>query len=306
MRASKRITLVAIGLWLVSCAVGSLFPWEVVNNARIGMDEVQGVLLVADREKGSGRILLLGSSPVVLGISAKEIEQRTGMPTFNIGVSDAAEFFDDYMNRILPHIRKGDIVVVSDPRWLDPSRQKLAPGCTERIAGNCLGWWFGTLPHLSLAGRFVMNLHQSIGIVPVERDARGDYAALDPSRLHKPVRTMPPPERNAAEDLKQMTQIVDELHRHDACPLLALGPVFVSEREQATWDGQVNSLQSAVFKSGYGRFLLSDGVLQTDRANFLDSYEHPSALERRNWTNRIIGRLMDRSMGPCVSFMVTR
>jgi hypothetical protein len=306
MRASKRITLLAIGLWLVSCVIGSVFPWEVIDGARNGMDTAHNVLLAADRAEGTGRILLLGSSPVVLGISAKEIERRTGMPTFNIGVSDAAEFFDDYMSRVLPYIRKGDVVIVSDPRWLDPTRQKLSPGCTEQIAGNCLGWRFAALPHLSLAGRFVMNLHQPIGIVPADRDARGDNTAMDPGRLHKPVRTMPPPDRIAALDVRQMAGIVDELHRHDACPLLALGPVFVSESEQAAWDSQVSSLQSAVFKSGYGRFLLSDDVLRTDRADFLDSYEHPSALGRSDWTNRIIARLMDRSMGPCVSFSAAR
>lgn len=301
MRASKRITLLAVGLWLVSCLVGSIFPWEVVDRARLGMDEVHGVLSMADQMTEAGRIFLVGSSPTVLGISAKEIERRTGMPTFNIGISDSAEFFDDYMGRILPHIRKGDVVVVSDPRWLDPSRQKLAPGCTERIAGDCLGWWFGALPHLSLAGRFIFGLHQSIGITRIDRDAHGDNDSLDPSRLHKPVDPMPPPERIAAVDVKQMTRIVDELRRHDACPLLALGPVFVSEREEMSWSSQISSLQSAMSKSGYGRFLLADDVFKTDRANFLDSYEHPSAVERSSWTNRVIGRLTDRALGPCVS-----
>jgi len=301
MHASKRITFLAAGLWLAACLVGSIFPWDVVDRARLGMDEVHSVLSMADQTKAAERIFLVGSSPIVLGISAKEIERRTGVPTFNIGINDSAEFFDDYMGRILPHIRKGDIVVVSDPRWLDPLRLKLAPGCTERLAGNCLGWWFGTLPHLSLAGRFILGLHQSIGPTRIDRDAHGDNDALDPSRSHKPFDTMRPPAQIATADVKQMTQIVDELRRHDACPLLALGPVFVSEREEMSWNSQIGALQSAMSKSGYGRFLLADDVFKTDPADFLNSYEHPSAVGRRNWTNQVIARLTDHVLGPCIS-----
>jgi hypothetical protein len=303
MRGSKRITLLAVGLWLMSCIVGSLFPWEVVYRARMGLDEIYDVFAVADQIKGQRRVLLVGSSPIVIGMSARQIEQRTGLPTFNVGINDAAEFFDDYMSRILPHVRKGDIVVVSDPRWLDPSRAKLAPGCTEKVAGNCLGWWFNALPHLSLVSRFLFDFHHVIGAKVIDRDAHGDNDAMDPTRLHKAVDTMPPLNKMiAALDIKQMAQIIDEFHRHEACPLLAVGPVYVNEREKALWNSQVTSLQSAVSKSGYGRFLLADDVLQTDRANFLDSYEHPSPLERDSWTNRIIDRLTDRSMGPCVTF----
>ena len=306
MRASKRITLLALSLWLTSCLIGSIFPWDVVNQARDGMEQVRGVLLMADQTTAAGRIFLVGSSPTIIGISAKEIERQTGIPAFNIGVTDSAEFFDDYIGRILPHIRKGDIVVLSDPRWLDPSRRKLAPGCTERIATNCLGWWVGALPHLSLVTRFIFGLHQSIEIARIERDAHGDYDVLDLSRLKKSVDTMLPPERIAVVDVKQMAGIIDEFRRYDACPLLALGPVFISERDEVEWSSQVNSLQGAVFKAGYGRFLLADQVLQQDRANFLDSYEHPSAQERRNWTDRIISRLTDRSLGPCQSLAAAR
>jgi predicted membrane metal-binding protein len=100
-----------------------------------------------------------------------------------------------------------------------------------------------------------------------------------------------------------MSSLITRLRARGACPLLAIGPILVGGKQQASWVSELGSLQNAAYKIGLGRYILSDDVAQVERAQFLDSFEHPSSKGRAEWTRRIINRLKDREMNPCAAVM---
>jgi len=307
MHASKKITILAVSLWLISCAVSCLVvPWEVVYNARYELSKVRQVWSVADQAQLPGRILLVGSSPVRMAMSARKIERATGIPSFNLGASNAAEFFDDYLDDVMRHVRTGDIVVVSDPAWLDISRPRLPVGCIAEIRHDCLAWHFKLLPNLKPAMIFLLNALAPPSPSGNMRDARGDNTGQDIDARAISIEPLAPSVELATTDVGKMNSLIRRLRAVDACPLLTLGPVFINDGELAPWQTQLTTLKNSAYKSGFGRFLLSDDVVYSDRADFSDSFEHPTRSAGAAWTDRIIARLMDRSNGPCAAFMAGR
>jgi hypothetical protein len=206
----------------------------VIYSAQSSLSDLRKILSTADGAVGVGRTLVVGSSPAEMGISARQIEQETGKPSFNFAVSNSAEFFEDYFREIEPHLHEGDVVVVSSPDWLDVGRPSLAPGCVNEIRFDCIAWKVSALPHLNATVRFMLSALLSTG---EDRHLNGDIGALDLSTANRVVDPLPPAEI-VATDLSKMTRLIARLRARGACPLLAIGPVLVGGKQQASGGGE--------------------------------------------------------------------
>jgi hypothetical protein len=302
------LTIVVLGLWVVACGLSVfLTPLQVTYFARRNLANLSRVLAAAATSPGDTRIMLVGSSPVRIGLSAARIEQATGIPTFNLGVPDSAEFFEDYIDTVMQHLRTGDVVVVSNPLWLDPNRASLKAGCVRRLVRDCLTWRVSAFPHLNLTIQYMLKPMLLDALGPARSPTvgfHGDGIAPQPVQENKAIEPMPPPPAEmVATDLAQISRLIERFREREACPLFALGPVFVRDKERPSWTKNLDALRAAAYKGGLGPYLLSDEVAQVDRSQFGDSPEHPSINGGADWTRRIIDRLRDRTMGPCSAVM---
>lgn len=299
MHGSKPITFLALGFFLAAWIVGALFPWDVLAVSVIGFDQLYSILAAADRSANANRIMLVGSSPVHLGLSAQRIEKETGIPTFNLGTDGAGTYFSDYLGHVIPHVRNGDIVVVSNPSWLFPSGSHLDPGCTSTLTLRCASFRPRLFPHLLDVLMVSFNWTAPSFKSEAGRDHWGDAADVSLDAHAAIPNRLKPSDPIVAVDLSDMANIIHELHRKEACALLSIGPVLVDEEDLATWNRELSSLQSAAAKRGLDRAILNDQVLSTNRTDFLDTFEHPSARLGAVWTQHIADRLIGRSNAPC-------
>src|SRR6202012_5061160 len=93
-------------------------PWGTLQFGRAALEQSLQLARGMTQDADTPRILLLGSSPAVLGLSAEKIAAATKLPTFNLAAPTSVEFFPDYMEMMMPFVRPDDVVVLSDPNWL--------------------------------------------------------------------------------------------------------------------------------------------------------------------------------------------
>src|SRR5512143_2597087 len=114
MRAHKRfalsLVLGATVFLVASIVVRQHIPDEYIGAQRAYLAEVETQLAEFDSLAPRQRIALVGSSPVILGLSAEEIETATGTPARNLAMDASRSVFDDYASMIVEHIRPGDVV----------------------------------------------------------------------------------------------------------------------------------------------------------------------------------------------------
>jgi hypothetical protein len=66
----------------------------------------------------SPRIIFAGGSSVIYAVDAKAIERALGVPVINMAMSARIGSDANYLDYLLPHIRKGDLVIYTNHGWL--------------------------------------------------------------------------------------------------------------------------------------------------------------------------------------------
>jgi len=301
MHGFKRLTIVALSLWASGALVSAAVPWDAVEAGRASIETIQPVGDLAKRTAKSPKILLVGSSPVVLGLSAKRIESATGLPTFNLGVFGALTFFPEYLEKVEALVQPGDIVVVSNPNWIHSLDAKLPTGCISSFRLACLRWRPRPMPHLIevirvLSGRLAVDP----GVV---RDGAGDAVVVRSANTAATIPPLPFDGSISDEASAEVRQTVEVLRAKGACPVIALGPILVDPREREKWLKEQSATEARIAKLGLANATISEGLVNTDRGLFLDTYEHPAASERAAWTDRVIQRLVSKYQSPCAGSM---
>lgn len=106
----------ALGLLAAAALWGGMFLWSlglsltVTDRNIASWYRVKSAII--DRIDGPKRIVLVGGSNVIYGISARQIEAEAGIPTVNFG-THAALSLDYLLGKIIRKVRTGDIVVLS-------------------------------------------------------------------------------------------------------------------------------------------------------------------------------------------------
>src|SRR4051812_8439387 len=144
MRNPKRFMRAALGLLLGGAVLlaGSInvrqhIPDEYIGAERAYLAEVQTRLVEFDSISGK-RIALVGSSPVIMGLSAEQIEKATGVPTRNLALDASRGGFLDYVAMVSEHIRPGDVVVIADPNVMKSPQIQLPLRCVKDFRFDCM------------------------------------------------------------------------------------------------------------------------------------------------------------------------
>ncbi|HLZ65661.1 MAG TPA: hypothetical protein VKQ29_05485 [Aliidongia sp.] len=299
MRGFKRLTALALALWCAGMLVSSVTPWEVIVSGRSALDEVQAITRTLGTDSKTPRVLLLGSSPVALGLSAEQIGKETGLPAFNLAAWSALSYFPEYLKHVMPVVHPDDIVIISNPNWFVRANATLGEGCVDHVTTNCLTWRPKPLPHLMEVVKVLSGAFPRDFMMP--RDAQGDAMPVVYAHHSESIDVVPFSGRFADRAVPELRQIVEMIRARGACAVLAPGPIYVDQGERENWQRETDAAEARLAKLGLARAVVADDIINTDRSLFLDGYEHPSDRGRKLWSERIVDRLVSKSSSPCSS-----
>ena len=219
------------------------------------------------------RILLVGSSPVVFGQSAHEVQAATGCDTANLAALSVAHVLNVYLDNLLDHVRPGDIVVLSDRLWTQP--QADTPPCEAGLSWRCLTPWFRLVPNLNEA---LVRLRGTA----VRRDVKGDlleFPALPPD----PMRPLDRPLDKMPFRLERIEAQVQAIRDRGARPVLAPTPLLARRQSLADVQRDLAAMETLV-KARVGEGVWIAPLISTDLQAATIDGQHASAAGRRQWT----------------------
>jgi hypothetical protein len=287
MAVYKRLALTAIALWVVSTLVAA-FVVSIEDRRRAPLEVM---LQDFDAVSGERRVLLVGSSNVVYGLSAGQLNELTGIPARNAGVIGVRRGFTDYFRIAMEHVRPNDVVVVSDPLWIFPGSGSQHYGCKEPTGVSCI------LRNWKLAPA-LLNLVYRRGPDPVQRWPETRTPAGDvvfPRNVERkgtlPVAVTSPAPRFAGKGLRIAKEQIELIRSRGACPVIAFPPMLVREDVRRDWEREFSRTKDAFKAAGLGDLLVGSMVIETNPDLFFNDAYHISPTGREIWTQMVFKSL---------------
>jgi hypothetical protein len=302
VRRSRKFTLVAFSLLVVivllagSVVVRKSIPDEYISAQRAYFAQLEGQLADFDSVSAGQRIALVGSSPVMLGLSAEQIESATGVPTRNLAMNSSRAVFQDYAAMVAEHIRPGDVVIIADPNLRKPPQMQLPLSCVKHFGFECIRLQEGFQPHI-VQDALVLFTDRSFGDEESHRTPHGDYIFPNPPQfeMFRPKFVGPFPKNSAGD----MAKIAMDVRRHGGCPIFVLTPLLPESAEVPLWQNEFTKLRRAMDEAGLHDIVVEDSPIWNEQTLFHHD-EHMSERGREVWTGMIIAKLQKNGLpGSC-------
>jgi hypothetical protein len=290
----KKFAFVASGLLVVSALffAGSVgfrqhIPDEYIGAQRAYLSALERQLAEFDSITTTPRIAVIGSSPVIMGLSAEQIETATGVPTRNLARDASRSVFDDYAAMVVEHIRPGDVIIVGNPNLRKLPQMELPLTCVKHFGFECIRTQSGFRPRI-VQDALVLFTDRAFGYEQLARTPRGDfifprkpeYAAFRPKFMGSFPKT----------GADNMAKFAADVHRHGGCPILVLTPLLPEQGEIALWQREYTRLWREIDAAGLHDIVVQDSPLWNDRSLFHHD-EHMSERGREVWTRSVIAKL---------------
>lgn len=274
MRASSRVMSFAVALWMIAVLTHALVASS--PSLRFWLSPGEQWLSKLNDSTAKCRIILIGSSPVVFGLSAADLQAATGCTTVNLALISIGNQLNTYLKRILQHVRAGDVVVLSDRLWTINNSEPSA--CADENEWLC---FFSSI-------RFTPYSAEDFEVVFSERfprNERGDLVNFPPLTT-PPVRVSAEPLNDPSYRLRRIKRQAALINAHGAHALFAATPILVTDAARPAVEAEFLALGRQI------RATIGDGVwigpaLETDPALFSLEGQHPSDAGRHRWTNQI-------------------
>jgi hypothetical protein len=302
VRRSKTFRLVAISLLAVvvllagSIIVRQAIPDEYIGAERAYLSQLDKLLVDFDSVTTGQRIALIGSSPVIMGLSAQQIEKATGVPTRNLALNSSRSVFEDYAAMVLDHIKPGDVAIIANPNLRKSPQMRLPLTCVRHFGFECIRAQSGFRPRI-LEDATILFTDNSFGDEQLTRSPRGDYVFPEKPQ-YAPFRAKfagPFPENSAAD----MAKLAADVRRHGACPIFVLTPIWPESKEIPQWQKEYDKLWGKLDEAGLHNIVVEDSILWSDGMLFHHD-EHMSEPGREIWTGMILARLQKNGLpGSC-------
>jgi hypothetical protein len=288
--------LVGVALLVCSIVVRRLIPDEYIGAQRAYFSALEMQLAEFDTLKTGQRIAFIGSSPVIMGLSAEQIETATGAPTRNLAMNASRSVFQDYAAMVIEHIKPGDVVVIVNPNLRRLPQMQLPLTCVKHFGFECIRMQKGFQPHI-IQDSLVLFTDRSFGDEVLRRTPRGDFIFPEQPQFTKfrPKFNGPFP-TNGADD---MAKLAKDVRRHGGCPIFVLTPLLPESEEIALWQDEFDKLWRQIDEAGLHDIVVEDSPLWNDRTLF-DHDEHMSERGREIWSRSIIAKLQKNGLpGSC-------
>lgn len=275
MRASKWIALLAVALWASAVLVHAVH--FAVPSLWLSQSKGYRILQALDAAPGRCRIILVGSSPVVFGLSANILQKATGCATVNVGQIAVGHALNLYLESVLSRVRPGDWVVLADRQW--EQRLDRRETCEYGWSLVCITKFLRMTPHLSEdLGRF-----DGFGFHRTRQGDLVEYPGMAP-RLGTDQKV---DVDETTCRLRRVEHQVQAIRAAGARPLLAPVPFLVPEYARPQVERQLAMLSAQVRKSVGAEIWLTPSVY-SEAGLFTGDGEHLSEAGRRRWTAEVL------------------
>jgi hypothetical protein len=303
MARYKRFFVVASGLLVIglvllagSIVVRQHIPDDYIGAERAYLTGLNTYLVDFDSIARGQRIALVGSSPILMGLSAEQIETATGVPSRNLSLDSSRSVFDDYVSMVEEHIRPGDVVIIADPNLRRSPQLKLPLRCVTHFEFDCMRPQSGFRPRI-VQDALVLFTGRAFGEEPLPQTARGDFI-FPKVPQYAPFRARfagPFPNNGVAN----IAQLAADIRRHGACPIFLLTPLLPEPEALSLWQNEVDKLWRHIDEAGLHDIVVQDSPLWTDRTLFHHD-EHMSERGREVWTRMVVAKLQENGLpGSC-------
>ena len=279
-----------------SIALRQRIPDEYIGAQRAYLSQVERQLAEFDSLTTGRRIALIGSSPVIMGISAAQIEAAVGVPTRNLAMDASRSVFEDYAAMVLEHVRPGDVVIIANPNLMKLPQMELPLECVKHFGFECIRPQEGLRPRI-IQDALVLFTDRAFGYELLPRNSRGDFIFPRKPQFEsfRPKYRGPFPKDGAG----QMARLAADVRHHGACPIFVLTPILPEPGELALWQNEFTRLWQGIDQAGLRDLVVRDSPLWNDRTLFHHD-QHMSERGREIWTGSIIARLRANGLpGTC-------
>jgi hypothetical protein len=284
MGAYKRLILTSAVLW----AISTLIAAYIVALADTRVAELEHALHELDSVKGERRVVLVGSSNVLLGLSASQLKELSGLPGQNVAAYAARPSFREYFRKVMQRIRPNDVVIVSPPMGVIMEAGTQPFGCDDPMALPCLAHHWTAVPRLLSS----LNPRNPGLVWPEGRNAEGDVIFAQGKGRAATAKSMPLP-RFSEDAAAIVTEQVEMIRARGACPVIALSPQLVVEGERTRWDREFARAIDALKAAGVHDTVVGTMLVTTDPQRFMNDEGHPSMLGREEWTRMVFNDLQE-------------
>ena len=276
------LLVVSVLFFAASIVFREHIPDDYIGAQRAYLSALERQLAEFDAITTTQRIALIGSSPVIMGLSAEQIETATGVPTRNLAMDASRSVFGDYAAMVIEHIRPGDVVIIGNPNLRKLPQMELPLTCVKHFGFECIRAQSGLRPRI-VQDALVLFTDRAFGYELLPRTPRGDlifpgkpqYAAFRP----KFIGSFP---RNGADN---MAKFAADVHRHRACPIFVLTPLLPERGEISLWQREFTRLWREIDEAGLHDIVVQDFPLWNDQTLFHHD-EHMSERGREVWISK--------------------
>jgi hypothetical protein len=131
-----------------SIVLRQLIPDDYIGAQRFYLSALERQLAEFDSLTTDQRIVLIGSSPVIMGLSAQQIETATGVPTRNLAMDAVRADFQDYAVMVVEHLRRGDVAIIGNPNLRKSPQMQLPLRCVKHFGFECIRKQSGLSSHI--------------------------------------------------------------------------------------------------------------------------------------------------------------
>lgn len=274
MRASSRIMWLAVAGWLLAVLAHAIFLMN--PSLRLTGAMRSQWLQRAGASAAPCRVFLIGSSPVVFGLSAAALQSKTGCAAFNVGLTAIGDVLNPYLASVLENLREGDLVVLSDRRWT----QTGAAGstCSEMALWRCMVGSMNAIPYLADDVRIWRGKNR-------RRSHCGDLDEFP--MLANEAHVVSATTLTLMEQRVEMAAVqVAMIRARGGRPVLAAAPLYVTEGARLALEPQFRKLD-AMMEAVLGPNVWLGPALQTEARLFSLDGQHASAAGRMMWTGLV-------------------
>lgn len=281
MRVFKFISIIALLLW----SIASTAPlWMVIGTPLEHDAFFMRQIFDLDNYSKERRLLVYGSSGMLLGFSASSFKKITGHEAVNLSTSGLGGQVEKAILLINERAKSDDIVMIGDRLY----RHNNAPLDKGIEFLEKPTRWFKLVPNLVIyffPFKFLRTEVGDLAEYPVTRFGVGKYD-IDP-------------EYNSA-NIDIMRRQAAEIMRAGRCPVFVLIPLLVRNSDLTKFNDATSKLFELADAAGLSGNLVHVPAIETDRSLFTDQW-HMSAIGRDKWTNAIAQEMIERNICSLVS-----
>jgi hypothetical protein len=268
-------------LWLLSVLASA--GYKATDSLRFQPPSLYARLPPKLADKADCRVLIVGSSPAVFGLSAEQIRSETGCPSANLAGLSIGIQLTAYVQELSWRLRPGDYVVLSDWCWI--------------VDCGHYPWARKFLHHLKVVpalGREIRTLFQAGDGRSPAGDLVTYQAPMQAELMGTAIRV-----RATADAVALASVQLALITKSGAVPILAPPPFLVGLESQAEFRASLLPLSSAM-QALVGKQRWIEPAPETDGTYFVDGL-HSSPSGRARWTRRVVDAIRASQEGGSTS-----